>query len=64
MVVKWKGERYDRRSGDTLPYPSGLSMSDDEDVGGLRLIGARPSSVRLVGVGQGDLLLPRRRSKW
>ena len=37
-------------------------MSDDEDVGGLRLVGARPS-VRLVGVGQGDLPLPRRLSK-
>ena len=27
-------------------------MSDDEDVGGLRLVGARPGSVRLVGVGR------------
>ena len=39
-------------------------MSDDEDVGGLRLVGARPGSVRLVGVGQSDLLSPRRLSKW
>ena len=27
-------------------------MSDDEDVGGLRLVGARPGGVRLVGVGR------------
>jgi hypothetical protein len=39
-------------------------MSDDEDVGGLRLVGARPGGVRLVGVGQGDLPLPRRQGKW
>jgi hypothetical protein len=56
-------ERYVRRSGDAYPYPSGLLMSDDEDVGGLRLVGARPGGVRLVGVGQGDLPLPRRQSK-
>ena len=40
-----------------------MSMSDDEDVGGLRLVGARPSDVRLVGVGLDDLTLPRRHIK-
>ena len=39
-------------------------MSDDEDMGGLRLVGARPGGVRLVGVGLGDLPLPRRLDKW
>jgi hypothetical protein len=39
-------------------------MSDDEDVGGLHLVGARPGGVCLVGVGRGDLPLPRRQSKW
>ena len=42
-------------------------MSDDEDVwprqlrqmGGLRLVGARPGGVRLVGVRLDDLLSPR-----
>ena len=45
-------ERYARCSGDAQPYPSGLSMSDDEDVGGLRLVGAWPGGVRHEGVGQ------------
>ena len=43
-------------------------MSDDEDVwprqlrqmGGLRLVGARPGGVRLVGVGPDDMPSPRR----
>ena len=35
-------------------------MSDDEDVGGLRLVGSWPSDVRLVGVGLDDLPSPRR----
>jgi hypothetical protein len=39
-------------------------MSDDEDVGGLRLVGARPGVVRLVGVGLDTLTLPRQQSKW
>jgi hypothetical protein len=33
-------------------------------VGGLCLIGAGPGGVRLVGVRQDDLPLPRRQSKW
>ena len=57
VVIKGKAERYIHRYGDAQPYASGLSMSDDEDVwprqlrqvGGLRLVGARPSGVRLVG---------------
>lgn len=51
-----------------LAILSGLSMSDDEDVwprqlrqmGGLRLVGARPGGVRLVGVGLDVLPSPRR----
>jgi hypothetical protein len=39
-------------------------MSDDEDVGVLCLIGARPGGVRLVGIERGDFPLPRRQSKW
>jgi hypothetical protein len=40
-------------------------MSDDEDVGGLRLVSARPGGVRLVGVGLDDLTLPHVwQSKW
>jgi hypothetical protein len=61
-------ERYARRFGDAWTYPPGMSMSDDEDVwlrqlrqmGGLRLVGARPGGVRLVGVGLGVLPSPRR----
>jgi hypothetical protein len=34
-------------------------MSDDEDVDGLRLVGARPNGVRLVGIGRDDMPLPR-----
>jgi hypothetical protein len=34
-------------------------MSDNEDVGGLRLLGARPSGVPLVGVKRDDLSLYR-----
>ena len=37
--------------------PSSCQLSDDE-VGGLRLVGARPSGVRHVGVGLVDLPLP------
>ena len=32
----------------------------DDEVGGLHLVGARPSGVRLVGVGLDDLPSPRR----
>jgi hypothetical protein len=32
-------------------------------VGGLRLVGARPGGVRLVGVGHDDLPLPHQQSK-
>jgi hypothetical protein len=40
-------------------------MSDDEGVGGLRLVGVRPCGVRLVGVGLDDLTLPHVwQSKW
>ena len=50
-------------------------MSDDENVGGLRLVGARPSGVRLVGVGRvtclclvgsasGCLLHQRKTCRW
>ena len=68
VVMKGKAERYIRRTGDAQPYASGLSMSDDEDVwprqlrqvGGLRLVGARPGGVRLVGVGHDGLPSPRR----
>lgn len=38
-------------------------MSDD-DVGGLRLVGAQPGGVRHVDVGLDDLTLPRRQIKW
>jgi hypothetical protein len=34
------------------------SMSDDEDVGGLRLVGVRPGCVFLVGVRRDDLSPP------
>jgi hypothetical protein len=34
-------------------------MYNGEDMGGLRLIGARPDGVRLVGVGWDDMPLPR-----
>jgi hypothetical protein len=47
-----------------MPYPFGLSMFDDEDVGGLCLVGAWHGGVRLVGVGRGDLPLPHQQSKW
>ena len=36
---------------------------DEEDVGGLRLVGAWPSDVRLVGAGLDGLTLPRRHIK-
>ena len=39
--------------------PSSCQLSDDE-VGGLRLVGAQPGGVRLVGVGLDDLPPPRR----
>jgi hypothetical protein len=39
-------------------------MSDDEDVGGLHLVGAWPSGAHFVGVERGDLPLPRWQSKW
>ena len=39
--------------------PLSCRLSDDE-VGGLRLIGARPGGVRLVGVGLDDLPSPHR----
>ena len=39
--------------------PPSSRLSDDE-VGGLRLVGALPGGVRLVGVGLDDLPSPRR----
>jgi hypothetical protein len=40
------------------------SMSDDEDVGGIRLVDARHGCVFLVGVRRDDLPPPRLQCKW
>lgn len=68
VMMKMKSETVRPSPRRCLAILSGLSMSDDEDVwprqlrqrGGLRLVGARPGAVRLVGVGLDVLPSPRR----
>jgi hypothetical protein len=63
VVVMWKGGAVRPSLRRCLAVSPGLSMSDDEDVGGLHLVGAWHSIVFLVG-GHDDLHLPRQQSKW